>query len=48
MAKTIALVPELCSLTGLTDHMRADFKVMKDVALFTRLTRTQRQEVSSV
>ena len=47
IAKTILLVPELCNLTGLTDQMRADFKVMKDVAQFTRVTPTQRQEVSS-
>ena len=46
MAVTIALIPELCNLTGLTDQMKADFKVMKDVAQFTRVTPTQRQEVS--
>ena len=45
MSKTIALVPELCNLTGLTDQMKADFKVMKDVAQFTRVTPTQRQKV---
>ena len=43
----IYLIPELCTLTGLTDQMKADFKVMKDVAQFTRVTPTQRQEVSS-
>ena len=43
----IYLIPELCRLTGLTDQMKADFKVMKDVAQFTRVTPTQRQEVSS-
>ena len=47
VVQTILLVPELCNLTGLTDTMRADFKVMKDVAQFTRVTPTQRQEVSS-
>nr|AUZ94235.1 piwi [Recilia dorsalis] len=36
------LVPELCYLTGLTDEMRADFKVMKDVATFTRVNPNQR------
>ena len=46
MSTTIALVPELCNMTGLTDQMKADFKVMKDVAQFTRVTPTQRQEVS--
>jgi aubergine-like protein len=28
----VALIPELCQLTGLTDAMRADFKLMKDLA----------------
>jgi len=28
----VALIPELCQLTGLTDSMRADFKLMKDLA----------------
>jgi aubergine-like protein len=28
----IALIPELCQLTGLTDAMRADFRLMKDLA----------------
>ena len=40
----IALVPELCNLTGLTDQMKADFRVMKDVAQFTRITPNQRQQ----
>ena len=47
MPSMIYLIPELCTLTGLTDQMKADFKVMKDVAQFTRVTPTQRQEVSS-
>ena len=34
--KTIALIPELCNLTGLTDQMKADFKVMKDVKNFSK------------
>ncbi|XP_068908412.1 piwi-like protein Ago3 isoform X2 [Tenebrio molitor] len=38
----ICLVPELCYLTGLTDTMRSDFKVMKDVAAYTRITPNQR------
>ena len=45
VAKLIALVPELCNLTGLTEHMKNDFKVMKDVAQFTRVTPHQRQQV---
>merc|ERR1712048_1339663 len=28
----IALIPELCQLTGLTEGMRADFRLMKDLA----------------
>ncbi|XP_018335086.1 piwi-like protein Ago3 [Agrilus planipennis] len=38
----ICLVPELCFMTGLTDEMRSDFKVMKDVAQYTRVTPNQR------
>lgn len=38
----ICLVPELCYLTGLTDEMRSDFKVMKDVSMYTRVTPNQR------
>ncbi|KAI4463539.1 eukaryotic translation initiation factor 2c [Holotrichia oblita] len=38
----ICLIPELCNLTGLTDAMRSDFRVMKDVAQFTRITPAQR------
>jgi len=36
--RVICLIPELCLMTGLTDAMRADFKVMKDVAAITRVT----------
>lgn len=28
----IALIPEFCQVTGLTDSMRADFRLMKDLA----------------
>ena len=28
----VALIPELCQLTGLTDAMRANFHLMKDLA----------------
>ncbi|XP_054711719.1 piwi-like protein Ago3 [Uloborus diversus] len=41
--KIICLVPELCFMTGLTDAMRSDFKVMKDVAVYTRITPERRQ-----
>nr|CAQ03960.1 piwi-like protein 2 [Isodiametra pulchra] len=33
----IYLVPELCQLTGLSDKMREDFRVMKDVGAHTRV-----------
>lgn len=39
----ICLVPELCYMTGLTDKMREDFKIMKDIATYTRITPSQRQ-----
>lgn len=29
----VALIPELCQLTGLTDSMRANFNLMKDLAV---------------
>ncbi|XP_029016531.1 piwi-like protein 1 [Betta splendens] len=37
------LVPELCYLTGLTDKMRADFNIMKDLSTHTRLSPEQRE-----
>ena len=33
----ILLIPELCHMTGLTDEMRSDFRVMKDLAVHTRV-----------
>jgi aubergine-like protein len=38
----ICLIPELCSLTGLTDVARSDFRVMKDLATYTKITPAQR------
>ncbi|XP_067673438.1 piwi-like protein 1 [Haliotis asinina] len=38
----ICLVPELCYMTGLTDEMRSDFRLMKDIAVHTRVTPMQR------
>ncbi|KAM7416297.1 hypothetical protein PAMA_018390 [Pampus argenteus] len=38
------LIPELCYLTGLTDKMRADFNIMKDLITHTRLTPEQRED----
>ncbi|XP_042343719.1 LOW QUALITY PROTEIN: piwi-like protein 1 [Plectropomus leopardus] len=37
------LIPELCYLTGLTDRMRADFNIMKDLNEHTRLSPEQRE-----
>ncbi|XP_023502723.1 piwi-like protein 3 [Equus przewalskii] len=39
----VLLVPELCSLTGLTDAMRQDYRVMRDLALHMRLDPDKRQ-----
>ncbi|OWF41593.1 piwi-like protein 1 [Mizuhopecten yessoensis] len=35
--ETLLLVPELCILTGLSDDVRSDFSVMRDVASHTRI-----------
>ncbi|XP_078658724.1 piwi-like protein 1 isoform X1 [Branchiostoma floridae x Branchiostoma belcheri] len=40
--EVLCLIPELCWLTGLTDNMRQDFRVMKDIAVHTRVTPMQR------
>ena len=39
---TFCLVPEICYLTGMTDAMRGDYTVMKDLASHTRLSPMQR------
>ena len=36
------LIPEICYLTGLTDQMRKNFAVMKDLAVYTKLSPHQR------
>lgn len=36
VTKLLVLVPELCMMCGLTEDMRKDFRLMKDVADFTR------------
>ena len=41
----VCLIPELCFLTGLTDSQRADFRVMKDVAVHTRHAPNERQNI---
>ena len=33
--REVSIVPELCFMTGLTDAMRADFRLMKDLAQIT-------------
>uniref|UniRef100_A0A182P6A3 Uncharacterized protein n=1 Tax=Anopheles epiroticus TaxID=199890 RepID=A0A182P6A3_9DIPT len=38
----VCLIPEICFLTGLTDEMRNDHKVMRDIATYTRITPNQR------
>lgn len=37
VVENILLPPELCYMTGLTDDMRADRNLMKDLATFTRI-----------
>ncbi|XP_074640256.1 piwi-like protein 1 isoform X2 [Tubulanus polymorphus] len=44
MTEDILLVPELCVLTGLSDQMRSDFNVMKDLAVYTRVGPQDRRE----
>ncbi|KAI0210741.1 Piwi-like protein 2 [Lamellibrachia satsuma] len=43
MLDVICLIPELSYMTGLSDDMRSDYKVMKDLALHTRVSPMQRQ-----
>ncbi|XP_037115295.1 piwi-like protein 1 [Syngnathus acus] len=38
------LIPELCYFTGLTDKMRADYTIMKDLSAHTKLGPEQRAE----
>ncbi|XP_038044639.1 piwi-like protein 1 isoform X1 [Patiria miniata] len=38
MIDHIHLIPELCTLTGLSEAMRSDFHVMKDLSVYTRIT----------
>ncbi|KAJ6648719.1 Protein argonaute-3 [Pseudolycoriella hygida] len=39
---TFCLIPEICYLTGITDTIREDQKVMRDIATITRVTPNQR------
>lgn len=38
-------MPELCYLSGLTDKLRADFRVMKDLAVVTQVAPEARRNV---
>ena len=40
--RTFCLIPELCYLTGLSEEMRSNFKLMKEVSAFTRLSPKER------
>lgn len=42
----IRLIPELCFLTGLTDEMRANFNLMKEMATITKGNATEKMEES--
>lgn len=39
------LVPELCFLAGMTDSIRSDFKITKDLATVTKVSPDQRRVV---
>jgi aubergine-like protein len=40
----VQLVPELCNMTGLSDAQRADFRLMSDVAVYTRMDPKQKEK----
>uniref|UniRef100_A0A1B6BXC6 Piwi domain-containing protein n=1 Tax=Clastoptera arizonana TaxID=38151 RepID=A0A1B6BXC6_9HEMI len=40
---SVCLIPEFCYLTGLTDDMRNDFRVMKDLGAVSKLDANERQ-----
>jgi aubergine len=42
LPESVYLVPELCRLTGLTDDMRANFKLMSALATHTRVGPSER------
>ncbi|XP_012263472.2 piwi-like protein Ago3 [Athalia rosae] len=44
--QTINLIPELCYMSGLTEPMKRDFKIMKDIAQVTRTTPEHRVGVA--
>ncbi|KAG7189003.1 hypothetical protein KM043_008597 [Ampulex compressa] len=43
--KQILLVPELCYVTGLTNNIRSDFKVMRDLSSITQVSPSNRRDV---
>lgn len=45
--RTIYLIPELCVLTGLSDDMRKDYRMMNDIAIYTRLEPGDRLNTST-
>ena len=42
--RTICLIPEICHLTGLSEVLRQEFRIMRELATFTRKTPAQRAE----
>jgi len=42
--KEIYLVPEFCNLTGLTEEMRNNFNLMKEIAIITKPDPNKRLE----
>ena len=38
------LVPELCFMTGMTDKMRADFNLNKDISVTTKCPANERMQ----
>lgn len=43
--KLTLLVPELCFITGLTDNIRSDFRIMKDLDVITKVTPNGRRDI---
>ena len=41
----LLLIPEFCYLTGISDAMRSDFRIMKDIHGITSLNPTGRRDV---
>lgn len=41
----IYLIPELCTLTGMSDEMRGDFKIMQEVAKYTKKTPNEKMNL---